>query len=362
MQLVDRTRQEVLFVSGHGGTGKTFLWRTVLAKLRSQGMIVLAVASSGVAALLLPGGRTAHLRFEIPVDLDDRALCNIRRAIDLSDLIKQTSLVLWDEAPMSHRGCVESLDRTLRDLLSEDQPGNASLPFGGLPVVMGGNFRQVLHVLPGASRAQIVDAALCSSPLWCHVKVLFLSENMRLSAAGIADDEKRDVKMFSDWVLAIGDGRLEAQKRAGESESTWVTIPDRFLIKTDGDRVDSLIDSIYDDFESCHASLESLAARAIVCPTNIVVDALNDRITARVHSEGREYFSADRVAPGSEQIRNVDVLYTEVILNAITQPNYPDHRLVLKVGMPVILLRNLNQAMGLCNGTRLLITRLGDCI
>lgn len=72
MQVVERTRQEVLFVSGHGGTGKTFLWRTVLAKLRSQGMIVLAVTSSGVAVLLLPGGRTAHSRFKIPVDLDDR--------------------------------------------------------------------------------------------------------------------------------------------------------------------------------------------------------------------------------------------------------------------------------------------------
>lgn len=278
------------------------------------------------------------------------------------DLIKQTSLVLWDEAPMSHRGCVESLDRALHDLLSEDQPGNAALPFGGLPVVMGGDFCQVLPVVPGASRARIVDAALSSSPLWSHVKVLFLRENMHLSATGLTDDEKRDLKVFSDWVLAVADGKLETRKRVGESESTWLTIPDRFFIKTDGYRVDSLIDSIYDNFEASHASLEYLAARAIVCPTNILVDALNDRIAARVHSEGREYFSADRVAPGSEQIPNVDVLYTEDILNAIKQPNYPDHRPVLKVGMPVILLRNLNQAMGLCNGTRLLITRLGDCV
>jgi hypothetical protein len=208
MQVVERTRQEVLFVSGHGGTGKTFLWRTIIAKLRSQGMIVLAVASSGVAALLLPGGRTAHSRFKIPIDMDDRLLCNIRRGTDLADLVKQTSLVLWDEAPMSHRRCVESLDRTLRDLLSEDQPGNAALPFGGLPVVMGGDFRQVLPVVPGASRAEIVDAALSSSPLWCHVTVLCLIENMCLKADGLTDDEKAELALFSDWVLAIGDGTL----------------------------------------------------------------------------------------------------------------------------------------------------------
>jgi hypothetical protein len=68
------------------------------------------------------------------------------------------------------------------------------------------------------------------------------------------------------------------------------------------------------------------------------------------------------VASGSEQIPNVDVLYTEDILNAITQPNYSEQRLVLKVGMPVILMRNLNPGMGLCNGTRLLITRLAGCV
>jgi ATP-dependent DNA helicase PIF1 len=64
----------------------------------------------------------------------------------------------------------------------------------------------------------------------------------------------------------------------------------------------------------------------------------------------------------SEQIPNVDVLHTEDILNAITQPNYSEQRRVLKVGMPVILMWNLNPGMGLCNGTRLLITRLADCV
>jgi ATP-dependent DNA helicase PIF1 len=57
------------------------------------------------------------------------------------------------------------------------------------------------------------------------------------------------------------------------------------------------------------------------------------------------------------------VLYTEDILNVITQPNYPEQRrLILKVGMPVILMRNLNPGIGLHNGTRLLITRLADCV
>jgi superfamily II DNA or RNA helicase len=50
----------IFFVNAHGGTGKTFLWNTIIAYLRAQRKIVLTVASSGVASLLLPNGRTAH--------------------------------------------------------------------------------------------------------------------------------------------------------------------------------------------------------------------------------------------------------------------------------------------------------------
>lgn len=56
---------------GSEGCGKTYLWRTIISKLRSQGDIVLQVASSGIAATLLPGGRTAYSRFKIPIVLDD---------------------------------------------------------------------------------------------------------------------------------------------------------------------------------------------------------------------------------------------------------------------------------------------------
>jgi hypothetical protein len=71
---VAANRPGFFFVSGHGGTGKTFLWNAIIAKLRSQNKIVLAVASSGVASLLLPRGRTAHSRFKIPIDIDEKSI------------------------------------------------------------------------------------------------------------------------------------------------------------------------------------------------------------------------------------------------------------------------------------------------
>lgn len=67
------------FVYGHGGTGKTFSWSTIIAKLRSEGKIVLAVESSGLASLLVEGGRTAHSRFKIPIDIDEFSCCAIKK-------------------------------------------------------------------------------------------------------------------------------------------------------------------------------------------------------------------------------------------------------------------------------------------
>ena len=75
------------FVCGHGGTGKTFLWNAIIARLRSEKKIVLAVASSGVASLLLPRGRTAHSRFKIPFDITEAATCSVKRGTMLAELL-----------------------------------------------------------------------------------------------------------------------------------------------------------------------------------------------------------------------------------------------------------------------------------
>jgi ABC-type ATPase involved in cell division len=56
----DTSQGKLIFVEGHGGTCKTYLWKAITTKIRSEGKIVLAVASCGITALLLEGGRTAH--------------------------------------------------------------------------------------------------------------------------------------------------------------------------------------------------------------------------------------------------------------------------------------------------------------
>ena len=101
------------FVYGHGGTGKTYLWKTLIACLHSQGKIVLVVASSCIAALLLSGGRTAHSKFQIPIIVTQESTCGIKQGTHAAELMTKVSLIIWNEAPMAHRNCFEVVDRSL---------------------------------------------------------------------------------------------------------------------------------------------------------------------------------------------------------------------------------------------------------
>ena len=150
----------VFFVDGPGGTGKTYLYRALLAKVRSMGLIAVATTTSGIAASIMPGGRTAHSRFKIPIKLCENSICNFTKQSGTAALLRTSSLIIWDEVAMTRRQAVETLDRSLQDIMGCNQP------FGGKVMVFGGNFRQVLPVVPRGTRAQITDAMLQRSYIW----------------------------------------------------------------------------------------------------------------------------------------------------------------------------------------------------
>ncbi|XP_076938132.1 uncharacterized protein LOC143606149 [Bidens hawaiensis] len=85
----------VYFVYGYGSTGKTYLWKTLSASIRSKGEIVLNVASSGIA-----------------INLTEDSICSVKGNTDVYELLKKTSLIIWDEAPMIHKHAFEALDMT----------------------------------------------------------------------------------------------------------------------------------------------------------------------------------------------------------------------------------------------------------
>ncbi|KAJ0760860.1 putative DNA helicase [Helianthus annuus] len=271
MNSYERKSQTLLFVYGHGGTGKTFLWTTIISAFRSLGRIVLAVAASGIASLLLPSGRTAHSRFKIPIELTDQSVCDIKKNTQLWELLKETSLIIWDEAPMSDRRCFESLDRTLRDVL-----GETTKLFGGKSILLGGDFRQTLPVKPKASRSEIIDSTLPRSYLWDSFTICRLNENMRVATSTQNSQDTQAILHFASWLLSVGDGVVGQPDADDPCNAHIIQIPSKFLIHPEHNGLDSLIRFIYDDTVLTNPSAENLSDRAIVCPRNDTADQINE--------------------------------------------------------------------------------------
>ncbi|XP_076954026.1 uncharacterized protein LOC143628277 [Bidens hawaiensis] len=135
MNLIEANKGGVFFLYGYGGTGKTFLWKILYVAIRSKGQIVLNVSSIGIASLLLSGGRTAHSRFHISINLNEDSTCSIKSGNDDAHLLKEMKLIIWDEVPMIHKHAVEALDRKMVDILTHNTSINSGIPFGGKVIV-----------------------------------------------------------------------------------------------------------------------------------------------------------------------------------------------------------------------------------
>jgi hypothetical protein len=105
--------------------------------------------------------------------------------------------------------------------------------------------------------------------------------------------------------------------------------------------------------------------RSILAPKNTDVDEVNNAILESLFEESHTYLSANSLTPKEEGASvtagvSMDSLYPMEFLNTLQFSDIANHELELKVGVPILLLRNLNQLIGLCNGMRLIVKRLGQ--
>ena len=346
---VNNSQHLSLFIDARGGTGKTYVLNAILAAVRLMdgGSVALAVGSTGIAANLLHLGRTFHSRFKVPLNVNSESVCNIDAQSTLAKLIRMAKVIVWDEAPMNHKFQMEALDRTLRDITGQD------LPFGGIVTVLSGDFRQCLAVIQHASRAEIVDAALNRSMLWSSFAVMQLKENMRVILS-----KNPDTQGFDDFTLKLGDGLMEVVE-----DTDLVEIPADMCMKIktntakhpDAEKksMSDLADHVYPNFSRNINKVGWMDGRAILAPTNKQVDELNNLIADTFPGKPVVLTSSDQVInPDDHQRFNVEYL------NSLSPSGLPSHRLFIKSGMPLMLMRNLNPKMGLCNGTRLIFNTI----
>ena len=219
-------------------------------------------------------------------------------------------------------------DRTLRDIRQNDTIK------GGIILLLAGDFRQILPVIQRGTRLDQVRASLKS---WPHVRIMNLHTNMRLRI-----DNDDDARQYSELLLRIGNGLIPPD------DQNLIQVPCGHPVHSS----QQLRDAVFPDLARNYTDTTWLSNIAILAPTNEVVAGINDSLIQQLPTNAKEYLSIDTPA-------DIDaaILYPVELLNSLLPSGLPPHRLYLKEGAPIILLRNLD-APRLCNGTKLIITRL----
>nr|XP_027096038.1 uncharacterized protein LOC113715934 [Coffea arabica] len=359
----DFTSEQQLFNNLYAGLNEDQLKAydlIVESYTRNHGGLFFVYGSGGmgIAAILLPGGRTAHSHFKIPINLDESSSCSINKNSDLAKLIRETSLIIWDETPMAHRHGFEAVDRTLKDILKLSENDYEDRIFEEKLVVLGGNFRQTLPIVSKGRREATVSATIKESMIWDHCRVLHLKINMRVMNLRLPENMRQQLTDFANWLLSVGEGKVSAISLTEFGELNWIRMPSQFLIKNDSQSLMWLIDSVYPNLRNSYKNSTYLKERAILAPKNGDVDKLNDKMLSMLPGQSRTYMSTDTFCNTEGDI--VKNMNPPEMLHSLNFPGLPNHFLELKEGTPIILLRNLNQSEGLCNGTRLVVTRMGD--
>lgn len=334
---------------------------------------MLACASSGIAALNLPKGVTAHSTFKIPVkNLNAESVLSITAQSGRGELMRRVDLIIWDEISMAHRHAPETVDRTMRVLRGDQRP------FGGCPTLWMGDFRQIPPVVVGGNRAKITRASVLSSPLWPAFtrNKMELRENMRVKNAlrEVGVERARELQDWNDYLIRIGNGTEPVIR------GNLVHVPKDMMLPSspNGERagIPKLIDYVY-GLQPPHlperpgASATTEARRmysqhvkevskfycnkAFLTPTNKDVTKFNDMVMNRLLGKERTFASADDVVKSEADC----AVYTTEFLNTLEFSGVPPHKLTLKLGCVIMLLRNLSARDGLCNGTRIVVTKLG---
>ncbi|KIH66756.1 hypothetical protein ANCDUO_02916 [Ancylostoma duodenale] len=275
MDMIRNGNGGLFFLDAPGGTGKTFLTNLLLAEIRKQNEIAVAVASSDTAATLLDGGRTAHSALKLPLDLarSENPVCNISRGSGKAQVLKMC-----------------------KDIRENDRL------MGGAVLVLAGDFRQTL---PGDLSAQ----------------------------------------SFAQQLLRLGDGDFPV-----DPDSDLISFPSDFCNLTESP--EELIVKVFPDISNNFRNHHWLCDRAILAPMNDGVNKINTEIQNQLPGPAATYETIDTVVD-----REQAVCYPTEFLNSLEPPGMPPHRLVFKVGSPIMLLRNMDPPK-LCNGTRLCVKNL----
>ncbi|CAN1136553.1 ATP-dependent DNA helicase PIF1 [Linum perenne] len=122
--------------------------------------------------------------------------------------------------------------------------------------------------------------------------------------------------------------------------------------------IQDIVKATYLDFQHNYQNVAYLASRAVLAPHHDMVHKVNAHVLSLIPGEEITYLSSDTIDSEKGKQNVIHPEFPNEMLNSLQIPGFPDHEIKLKVGVPIILLRNIDQATGLCNGTRMVVKLL----
>ncbi|MGF7232382.1 AAA family ATPase, partial [Arachidicoccus sp.] len=176
-----KLRNGCVCIDGPGGSGKTYTYQTLCHLFRGEDIKYKTSSWMGIAANLLPDGRTMHRTFGLPFgEIDHESSSNAKPNSKLGEELKETDVFIIDEVSMVSKHVLRIIDKKLQEIMEN------KLPFGGKILIIGGDFRQILPIKKHAGRSQLVSLSVKTSYLWKYFKtnIFRLTENKRASKNG----------------------------------------------------------------------------------------------------------------------------------------------------------------------------------
>ena len=308
---IDQDHDSKLFgLLASAGCGKTLFANGLAAHLRSQQRSVLCVAASGLAAILLSEGRTAHSALKIPIPANESSMCNLTTAERAA--IRQTSLIIYDECSMVHSDVADTVDRTLRDVMRNNRH------FGGKAILFMGDFKQLLPVVRyGTGHNCTIQR--CS--WWPSLQLLSFTQNWR--AANNPE--------YTAFLEEVGNGRMAMIYPPLEGRVSSYS---------------ELIEAVYGNtWETTHQIL-SLTLETCAAVNDLCLNKLPGELTCMPASDS--YVDCS----------NADDFPHDYI-ESLDMKGAPPWMLKLKIGAKYMCIRNLDLKRGIVNGTLLKLSSIG---
>lgn len=307
---------------------KLSLFKLILMKMASLSKKCQPLAFTGIAAALMEKGQTIHSKFRLKIPSDESCVSKVDAASEEAHILRDTDVFIIDECSQVDKFMLRAIDRCLRDLT-----GVRDVRFGGKCIILAGDYRQCLPVVkkPSNHRPEIIILK-ADRQMWQSFERHSLVSNVRADL---------NANAFKEWCMSIGNGDMLRLPN-----TSLIRLPDQVICEND------LINSVFGEGS---ITVESLITtnRAILCPTNQdsleINELILDRLEGALHEQ---YFSVDSILQTDDGISQpLEYAHQE------TPNGYPPHALKLKVGAIVMLIKNWNIQLGLCNGTRMRVVQ-----